>query len=112
VNVIETYINQFEEPTRLQLIRLHSLLKSILPEAEECLNYQMPCFRQKKNIVYFAGYKNHIGFYPSAEPITKYKNLLSRYRHSKGAIQFPIHEPLPYELIQTLVSFRLERINS
>jgi len=72
----------------------------------------MPCFKQdNKPVVYFAGYKGHIGFYPTAKPIEHFKELLMSYKTSKGAIQFNINEPLPIELIIEITCFRLNQLD-
>lgn len=83
-----------------------------MPEAKAYISYKMPCFKQGKNIVYFAGYKNHIGFYPMAKPIEKFKALLGTYTFAKGSVQFPLNEPQRLELIKTLVTYRLETMNT
>ena len=112
---IEAYIESLNEPLgEIVCQRLNDLykhLKTILPEATECISYGMPCFKQNnKPVVYFAGYKKHIGFYPTPKPIEQFKDQLVRYKTSKGAIQFNINEPLPILLIDELVSYNLFEI--
>lgn len=112
---IEAYIESLKEPfgevACLRLNDLYSHLKRILPEATECISYGMPCFKQQNEpIVYFAGYKKHIGFYPTPKPIEHFKNQLVPYKTSKGAIQFNINEPLPISLIDEIVSYKLFEI--
>ena len=109
---IETYIHAIKEKhgetADKQLCLLYQHLKQTLPEATECISYGMPCFKQdNKPVVYFAGYKGHIGFYPTAKPIVHFKELLMSYKTSKGAIQFNISEPLPISLISQIVDFNL-----
>jgi uncharacterized protein YdhG (YjbR/CyaY superfamily) len=112
---IEAYIESLNEPLgEIVCQRLNDLykhLKTILPEATECISYGMPCFKQNnKPVVYFAGYKKHIGFYPTAKPIEQFKDQLVPYKTSKGAIQFNINEPLPFSLIDEIVSYNLFEI--
>lgn len=109
---IETYIHTIKEKhgetAFKQLCLLYQHLKQTLPEAIESISYGMPCFKQdNKPLVYFAGYKGHIGFYPTAKPIVHFKELLMSYKTSKGAIQFNISEPLPISLISQIVDFNL-----
>jgi uncharacterized protein YdhG (YjbR/CyaY superfamily) len=109
---IQTYFHTIKEKhgetAYKQLCLLYQHLKQTLPEATECISYGMPCFKQdNKPVVYFAGYKGHIGFYPTAKPIEHFKELLMSYKTSKGAIQFNISEPLPISLISQIVDFNL-----
>ncbi len=105
---ITEYHLQFDSNVQKKLKELHTIIKEMIPRAEEIISYKMPAFKQNKVLVYYAGYKNHIGFYPTAKPIEVFKNQLLSYKHSKGAIQFPIDQPLPKKLIQDIVKFRLE----
>ena len=112
---IEAYIESLKEPlgevVYQRLNDLYSHLKRILPEATECISYGMPCFKQNnKPVVYFAGYKKHIGFYPTAKPITHFKDKLHLYKNSKGAIQFPLNQPLPKELIKEIIEFKVHSL--
>jgi uncharacterized protein YdhG (YjbR/CyaY superfamily) len=105
---ITEYHLQFDSNVQKKLKELHTIIKEMIPRAEEIISYKMPAFKQNKVLVYYAGYKNHIGFYPTAKPIEVFKNQLLSFKHSKGAIQFPIDQPLPEKLIQDIVKFRLE----
>lgn len=114
---IETYIHTIQEKhgktVSKQLNLLYQYLKQTLPEATECISYGMPCFKlHNKPVAYFAGYKGHIGFYPTAKPIVHFKEMLMSYKTSKGAIQFNINEPLPIELIKEITCFRLNQLDS
>ena len=109
---IETYIHAIKEKhgetAYKQLCLLYQHLQQTLPEATECISYGMPCFKQdNKPVIYFADYKGHIGFYPTAKPIEHFKELLMSYKTSKGAIQFNINEPLTISLISEIVDFNL-----
>jgi uncharacterized protein YdhG (YjbR/CyaY superfamily) len=96
VNTINSYIIQFKGETKVQLENLYFYLKQLIPDADEHISYNMPCLKQNnKPVVYFAGYKSHVGFYPTAKPIEHFKEKLNNYKYSKGTIQFPINQPLP-----------------
>lgn len=104
---IDAYIASFPEEIQTILQALRASIKSAAPDAQEKISYQMPTFALKGNLVYFAAYKNHIGFYPTSSGIEAFKDDLAGYKSSKGAIQFPINAPLPLELISRIVEFRV-----
>jgi uncharacterized protein YdhG (YjbR/CyaY superfamily) len=105
---IDEYIIQFPKEIRAILEELRQTIKNAAPEAEEKISYQMPCFTLKGNLVYFAVFKNHIGFYPTGSGIEKFKNELTGFKFSKGAIQFPLNELLPLDLVTRIVKFRVK----
>lgn len=104
---IAQYIEQFEEPIKSQLLEMRSIILEVAPDAKEVISYAMPAIRTKKVVVWYAGYKNHIGFYPSSSGIAAFTNEISKYKSSKGAVQFPIDKVLPKKLIQKIVVYRL-----
>ncbi|HBS47400.1 MAG TPA: hypothetical protein DEA91_28395 [Paenibacillus sp.] len=83
------------------------MIKEAAPDAKEKISYQMPTFELHGNLVHFAAFKNHIGFYPTPNGIDAFKEELSVYKGAKGSIQFPLNEPMPYELISKIVKFRV-----
>lgn len=87
---------------------LRQIIKTAAPKAVETISYNIPTFKQNKNLVHYAAYKEHIGFYPTAKPIVVFADKLKKYKTSKGAIQFPIDEPLPKDLIKEIVKFRVQ----
>jgi uncharacterized protein YdhG (YjbR/CyaY superfamily) len=103
----DSYIAIQPEATKIVLEELRQIIKRIAPEAEEIISYQMPAFKQNGMLVWYAGYKNYIGFYPSSTPIIVFKDELKAYKTSKGAIQFPLYKPLPIELITKIVNFKV-----
>ena len=105
---IDAYIARFPEPVQEKMYELVGIIKEAAPEAEEVMSYQMPAFRQHKVLCYFAGWPRHIGFYPTSSGIEAFRHELTAYTWSKGAIQFPLDEPLPKDLIQRIVRFRLQ----
>jgi uncharacterized protein YdhG (YjbR/CyaY superfamily) len=104
---IDEYIALFPEETQKNLEELRATIKAAAPGAEEKISYQMPAFAQKGILVYFAAWKNHIGFYPTSSGIQAFKEKLSIYESSKGSVIFPHDKPLPLELIKKIVEFRL-----
>ena len=108
IKTIDEYILQFQPEAQSILMNLRRFIKVIVPEATEKISYQMPAFYLNGNLVYFAAHKNHIGFYPTASGIEHFKDKLQGYVFSKGAIQFPLGKPLPYDLIGEIVAFRAD----
>lgn len=107
IETIDEYISQFPPDVKAKLETLRSVIKESAPESNEKISYQMPTFVMNENLVHFAAYKNHIGFYPTPSGIEKFKIELSAYKSSKGAVQFPIDDPLPLDLIKEIVKFRV-----
>lgn len=106
---IEEYIAAFPEATQKLLQIVRDTIKSKAPQAIESISYGMPAYKiNGKPLVYFAGYKNHIGFYATPTGHNEFKDELSKYKQGKGSVQFPINEPLPLELIKRIVQFRVE----
>lgn len=105
---IDEYIAGFSLPIQSLLEKLRATIKEAAPGATEKLSYRMPAFDQNGILVYFAAYKNHIGFYPTSSPVVKFRDELAGYEFSKGAIRFPIDKPLPLDLISRIVKFRLK----
>ena len=111
INNIDDYINLFPLETKKILSELRIVISKNAPEAKEVISYQMPTFKLlNKNLIHFAAYKTHIGIYPTPESIIFFKDRLSKYKTSKGAIQFKIIEPFPYDLIIDIVKHRVEII--
>ena len=104
---IDEYMAALPPKTRKILQGLRGTIKAVAPGAEERISYQMPAFTLKGNLVYFAAFKNHIGFYPTSSGIRAFKRELSRYVGGKGSVRFPIDEPLPLGLIRKIVKFRV-----
>lgn len=105
---IDEYIAEFPEDIQLILQNLRATIRSAAPEAEETISYRMPAFRQNGVLVYFAACTNHIGFYPTLSPIVAFKKELAHYKQSKGAVQFPIDEPIQVDLVKRIVEFRVK----
>lgn len=106
-NCIDEYISGFPSEVQEMLRQLRATINQAAPEARETINYAMPTFTLKGNLVHFAAYKNHIGFYPAPSGIEAFKDELQIYKWSKGSVQFPIDKPLPLNLISRIVKFRV-----
>lgn len=104
---IDSYIRTFPKDVQVLLQQLRETIQKAAPEAEETISYQMPTFTLNGNLVHFAAYKKHIGFYPAPSGLTEFQNEISKYKHSKGAVQFPLDQPLPLGLIERIVKFRV-----
>ena len=105
---VDEYITSFPKDTQVILEEFRQALKDSAPEAEETISYQMPAFKQNGILVWFAAFKNHIGFFPKVSAIEAFKEKLVSYQTSKGTIQFPIDEPMPFDLIKEIVKFRVK----
>lgn len=104
---IDEYIANFPFELQEKLKMLREVIREAAPEAKEKISYQMPTFVFHGNLVHFAVFKNHIGFYPAPSGIDAFRQELSEYKGSKGAIQFPLDKPLPYPLISEIVKYRV-----
>ena len=107
---IDDYISIQEKSKQVGLQKIRATIKKVAPKATEGISYQMPVFKQNGNLVYFAAAKHHFGFYPTSKPIEVFKAQLDAkgYTYSKGAIQFPVDEPIPVKLIQEMVKYRIQ----
>jgi uncharacterized protein YdhG (YjbR/CyaY superfamily) len=106
-NSIDSYIKSFPKETQKILDQLRATIRKAAPEAEETINYAIPTFTLNGNLVHFAAFKNHIGFYPTPSGIEAFKKELSVYEGAKGSVKFPIKKPLPFDLITEIVKFRV-----
>ncbi|HEU0051640.1 MAG TPA: DUF1801 domain-containing protein [Longimicrobium sp.] len=107
VTSIDEYIAGAPEPVRPLLAEMRAIIHAAAPEATEKISYGMPTFFLDGNLVYFAAFKHHIGFYPAPAAIEAFEEELKRYKTSKGAIQLPFDEPLPRDLITRIVELRV-----
>jgi uncharacterized protein YndB with AHSA1/START domain/uncharacterized protein YdhG (YjbR/CyaY superfamily) len=106
---IDEYIRSFPENVQVILEKIRRTIRKEAPEATETISYQMPAFKLNGNLVWFAGFKNHIGFYPVPSGIEAFKEEASPYIAGKGTLQFPLDKPIPYDLIRKIVIFRVKQ---
>lgn len=108
MNKIESYIQQLPDDVQEILRNIRKLILDNAPEAEESFAYGMPAYKtHKKPLVYFAAYKNHIGFYATPSGHNEFQIELSKYKQGKGSVQFPLDQPIPYQLIERMVKLRV-----
>jgi uncharacterized protein YdhG (YjbR/CyaY superfamily) len=105
---IDEYIKTFPPDIQNILEKIRQIIRKAAPEAKEVISYQMPAFRLNGILVYFAAHKNHIGFYPTASGIAAFKEELSSYQWSKGAVQFPFDKSIPFDLLKRIVELRVK----
>src|SRR5690349_20688175 len=105
---IDEYIARFPEEMQVALEKVRTAIHKAAPKAEEIISYQMPAFKYYGNLVYFAGWKNHIGFYPVSSAISAFQKELSIYDGAKGTVKFPLDKPMPLGLISRIVKFRVK----
>jgi uncharacterized protein YdhG (YjbR/CyaY superfamily) len=105
---VDQYILSFPANVQEILQQIRKTIKEAAPNAEEVISYQMPAYKLNGMLVYFAAFKNHIGFYPVSSAIAAFKQELSVYKGAKGSVQFPIDKPMPLDLISRMVKFRVK----
>ena len=105
---IDHYISCFPPEIQQLLLEVRNTIHETAPEAKEVISYQMPAFKMKRVLVYFAANKKHIGFYPTASGISNFIPDFEGYSYSKGCVQFPLDRPLPLDLIKKIVAFRVK----
>ncbi len=108
VKTIDEYISLFPDNVQNILEKLRLTIKESAPTAEEVISYGIPTFKLNGNLVHFAAFKNHIGFYPTPSGIETFKKELSQYKNAKGSVQFPIAKPIPFDLVRKIVKFRVK----
>jgi uncharacterized protein YdhG (YjbR/CyaY superfamily) len=105
---IDVYIAGFPAEVRDILQQVRQTVRRAAPDAEEAISYQMPTFKLKGNLVHFAAFKSHIGLYPTPSATQAFQKELAPYKHGKGSIRFPLDQPIPYNLIERIVSYRVK----
>ena len=104
---IDEYIAGFPDDVQETLQKIRMTIRKAAPDAEEKISYQMPTFYLKGNLVHFAAFKKHIGFYPTPSGTEKFQKELAAYKTAKGTARFPLDKPIPYDLISEIVKFRV-----
>lgn len=105
---IDEYIAGFPPDIQAILQKIRGIIREAAPDAQEAISYQMPTFKLNGNLVHFAAFTKHIGFYPTPTGAEAFKKELSAYKGGKGSIQFPLDKPIPYHLIQEIVKYRVK----
>lgn len=105
---IDEYIAGFPQDVQLILQKMRQVIHETAPGATEKISYQIPCFALNGDLVWFAGYRQHIGFYPKGSGIKAFQKELVGYKTAKGTVQFPLDKPIPYDLVRKIVKYRVE----
>lgn len=104
---VDEYINSFPQDIQILLEKIRNVIRETAPEAAESISYGMPAYKlNKKPLVYFAAFKNHIGFYATPTGHSRFSDELSQYKQGKGSVRFPLNEPVPFDLIKRIVEFK------
>jgi uncharacterized protein YdhG (YjbR/CyaY superfamily) len=106
---IDDYISAFPKDVQGILQQVRATIKKAAPEAKEAISYAIPTFKLNGNLVHFAAFKNHIGFYPTPMGVEEFKEELSAFKEGKGSVQFPLDKPMPLDLITRMVKFRVAK---
>lgn len=106
---IDEYISTFPRETQMILEKIRSVIREAAPGAEETISYAIPTFKLNGNLVHFAAFKSHIGFYPTPTGIEEFEKELSVYKQGKGSVQFPLNKPMPLQLIDRIVKYRVNK---
>lgn len=107
IHTVDEYLSALPKASKDKIEVLRRTIRQAAPEAEEVISYNIPSFKWNGMLVWYAAFKKHIGFYPKSSAISAFKHKLTPYKTSKGAIQFPIEEPIPEELVKEIVRFRV-----
>lgn len=107
---IDDYIAQSPPEVRERLQELRRVIHEAAPQAAEAISYQMPTFKLHGNLVHFAAFKNHIGFYPAPSGIEAFRERLAPYAGGKGTVKFPLDQPIPYDLVADIVAYRVQEV--
>ena len=108
IYTIDEYIDSFPDDIKIKLEEIRQTIKSAAPNAEEAISYQIPTFKLNGNLVHFAAFKNHIGFYATPTGHAAFAKELSVYKQGKGSVQFPFDKPIPLSLIKRIVKYRVK----
>lgn len=107
ISSIDEYIAGFPEDVQAVLKQMRAVIRAAAPHAKEKISYGIPTFYTTENLVHFAGYKSHVGFYPSPSGIEHFKRELAEYELSRGTVRFPLDKPIPYDLVTRITEFRV-----
>jgi uncharacterized protein YdhG (YjbR/CyaY superfamily) len=105
---VDEYLSGLPKPARDAVASIRQAIRQAAPQADEVISYNIPSYKWNGMLVWYAAFKNHIGFYPKASGIAAFKDKLTPYKTSKGAVQFPIDKPIPLSLVKQIVKFRME----
>ena len=110
-STVDEYISSFPEPTAKKLTQIREIVKKLAPGAKEIISYNMPAFKMRKILLYYAGHSHHIGFYALPKVYDEFKKEMSKYKTGKGSIQFPLNEELPMDLIKRIIEYKIPMVS-
>ncbi|HUI00879.1 MAG TPA: DUF1801 domain-containing protein [Nitrososphaerales archaeon] len=105
---VDAYIAAFPKEVQTLLTQMRRTIRSAAPEAREAISYRIPTFKLNGNLVHFAAFKDHIGFFPTSSGVSAFRKDLTRYKTARGTIQFPLDQPLPLDLVKKITLFRVK----
>jgi uncharacterized protein YdhG (YjbR/CyaY superfamily) len=108
---MDEYFATFPKNVQDSLEKLRRVIRESAPQSEETISYGIPTFKLNGNLVHFAAFKNHLGFYPTPSAITAFKKGLSPYKQAKGSVQFPWDKPIPFDLVKKIVAYRVKEVS-
>ena len=106
---VDSYISEYPPTVQKMLKQLRAAIRKAAPKAEESISYMMPAYKLNGPLVYFGAYEKHIGFYPTGAGVAAFQKEIASYKSSKGAIQFPLDQPLPLALVEKIVKYRVKQ---
>lgn len=109
---VDEYIAGFPHDVRETLEQIRTAIKKAAPDAKEAIKYRIPTFILNENLLHFAAFKNHVGFYPTPSAIEKFKDELSSYESARGSVRFPLDKPIPLSVIRKIVTFRVKEVRA
>jgi uncharacterized protein YdhG (YjbR/CyaY superfamily) len=108
ISSIDEYIAAFPDNVQAILKQMRAVIHAAAPDAKEKISYGIPTFYTSENLVHFAGYTHHVGFYPASSGIEHFRNELAGYELSRGTVRFPLDKPIPYDLVTRITEFRVK----
>lgn len=111
ITTIDEYIDQFPKTTQVIMKKIRKIIRDSAPEAKEKISYGIPTFTWHGNLVHFGAYTAHIGLYPTPPVIAAFEKEIKAYKYAKGSVQFPLDQPMPYDLIEAMVDARVKAVN-
>lgn len=111
ITTIDEYIEQFPKTTQAIMKKIRKIIRDSAPEAKEKIGYGIPTFTWHGNLVHFGAYPAHIGFYPTPDVIAAFTKEIKPYKSAKGSVQFPLDQPMPYDLIKDMVEARVKAVS-
>ena len=112
-DTVDEYINSLPDRTKEELTKLRAMIKNLVPDTNESMSYGMPGYKlNNKPLIYFAGWKDHIGFYPTPSGIDALEKVTKKYKTGKGTLRFNLDKPIPWDLIEKIIKYRIQSVSN